>query len=261
MKFFILTDLEGTGGVYKWSQVSQNSPEEYKKAKELMTKEVNACVEGILEVYPGSEIVVWDGHGSGGIEFSELHPEAKLIPRGFFRVPYTFDEGYDGLFMIAQHSMAGTKGNLCHTYSLKVYRYWLNGKEIGEIGLRAYLAGHFNIPVLFVSGDDYACEEAKNFIPGVETVEVKKAMHNELAILTNPEKVRKMIKNGVKKSLGRIKEIKPVKTSPPYTFKAQFLATSIIKEIVFSHPEIKEIDPYTVEIKGDNFIDVVKNFA
>ena len=46
--------------------------------------------------------------------------------------------------------------------------YKLNGKEIGEMGLREYLTGHFDIPVLLVSGDDYACREAKEFIPDVE---------------------------------------------------------------------------------------------
>ena len=54
--------------------------------------------------------------------------------------------------------------------------------------MRAYLAGHFGIPVLLVSGDDYACREAKEFIPDVEVVEVKKTIHNELAILISQQK-------------------------------------------------------------------------
>ena len=261
MRFFILTDLEGTAGVYKWSQVTETSSEEYRQAKIWMTEEVNSCVEGILEVMPDSEIIVWDGHGHGGIEITRLHPEAKLIPRGFIRAPYTFDQGYDGIFMIAQHAMAGTGGNLCHTYSLKVYRYWLNGKEIGEIGLRAYLAGYFGIPVLLVSGDDYACREAKEFIPDVEVVEVKKTIHNELAILISQQKANKLIKEGTKRVLGRIDKIKPVKIPPPYTFRAQFLSTTVIKGIIHSNPQMKEIDPYTVEISGEDFVSVVGHFA
>ena len=54
MKIFILTDLEGTAGVTKWSQVTGSTTEEaYKQSKTWMTREVNAAVEGLLEAEPG----------------------------------------------------------------------------------------------------------------------------------------------------------------------------------------------------------------
>ncbi|MCM8768036.1 MAG: M55 family metallopeptidase, partial [Candidatus Omnitrophica bacterium] len=265
MKYFILTDLEGTSGVYKWSQVGGESAnsEEYKLAKIWMTKEVNASIEGILEKDKDAEIIVWDGHGPGGIEIEHLHPEAKLIPRGDIRCPYTLDQGYDAVIMIAQHSMAGTpKGNLCHTYSSRfIYRYWLNGREIGEIGLRAFVAGYFNIPVILVTGDDATCKEAESFIPEVETVCVKKAIHHQLAITLHPEKARKLIKEGTKRAIEKIGKIKPIKINPPYVFKAQFLNSTTTYHFTHSYSNIKKIDEYTIEIKGDDLLETVKIFA
>jgi D-amino peptidase len=263
MKFFILTDLEGTACVYSWKQTGpEGNLEEYKQAKIWMTEEVNSCIEGILEIVKNPEIVVWDGHGPGGIELSVLHKEAKIATRGL-RCPYTLDEGYDAMIMIAQHAKAGTPdANLCHTYSSRyVYRYWLNGKEIGEIGLRAYLAGYFNIPVILVSGDEAACNEAKELINNVVTVSVKRAIASEIVISSTPEKAREMIKDGIKKAIENMKKIKPLKISPPYVFRAEFLSSGTVYHYTGLNKEIKKINEYTIEIKGENFLDVVSIFA
>lgn len=261
MKIFILTDLEGTAGVTQWSHVgvgSEGPAEEYRQAKLWMTGEINSAVEGILEKDAKADIVVWDGHGSGGITLEHLHPGAKLIPRGFFHCPYGLNEGFDAMLMIAQHSKAGTpKGNLSHTYSLNVYRYWLNGKEIGEIGLRSYLAGYFNIPVILVTGDEAACEEARSLIPGVEVAAVKKAIHQELAVTLHPQKACDLIRDATRRAVVKLTQIKPIKIPGPYVLRAQFLTTRVVEEITFLRREARKIDALTVEMQGDDLLDVI----
>ena len=74
----------------------------------LLTQEVNAAVDGILDVDADADIVVWDGHGTGGIDVLDFHPQAKLIARGPIHPPYYLDEGYAALFFVGQHAMAGT---------------------------------------------------------------------------------------------------------------------------------------------------------
>ncbi|MCX5776236.1 MAG: M55 family metallopeptidase [Candidatus Firestonebacteria bacterium] len=49
------------------------------------------------------------------------------------------------------------------------------------------------VPVVFVSGDDKACNEAKRLIKGVYTVETKIGMGREAAILNPVVKVREEI--------------------------------------------------------------------
>ncbi|MCM8768833.1 MAG: M55 family metallopeptidase [Candidatus Omnitrophica bacterium] len=264
MKIFILTDLEGAAGVTRWFQADPGANKEaYLRACHWLTGEVNAAVAGILEVEPKAEVVVWDGHGAGGILLEELHVQAKLIPRGFIRSPYTLDEGYEAMLMVAQHAKAGTpRATLCHTYSSQsVYRYWLNGQEVGEIGLRAYVAGALGVPVIFVSGDQAACEEAQSLIPGVETVAVKKGLHQELAITLTPKKACELIQSAAAKALNQKEKVKPVFPPPPYTFRAQFLHTNVTEEFCALYRQLARVDAFTVETKGENLIEVTRPFA
>ena len=144
MKIYILTDLEGIAMVSRFSQTREEGPQK-ETAMGLLTQELNAAVDGILDVDADAEIVVWDGHGTGGIDVLEFHPQAKLIARGPIRPPYYLDATYNALFFLGQHAMAGTpNAPLSHTYSsLSIEYYKLNGKEIGEFGCRAALGRHF----------------------------------------------------------------------------------------------------------------------
>ena len=81
MKIYILTDLEGVAMVSRFSQTREEGPQK-QAAMKLLTQEVNAAVDGILDVDADAEIVVWDGHGTGGIDALAFHPKAKLIARG-----------------------------------------------------------------------------------------------------------------------------------------------------------------------------------
>ena len=99
MKGYILTDLEGPAMISRFSQTREDGPQK-QAAMKLLTWEINAAVDGILEVDPEAEIVVWDGHGNGGIDVLEFHPEAKLIARGPISPPYYLDETYDALFFV-----------------------------------------------------------------------------------------------------------------------------------------------------------------
>ena len=76
MKIYILTDLEGVAMVSRFSQTREEGPQK-QAAMKLLTHEVNAAVDGILDVDADAEIVVWDGHGTGGIDVLEFHPKAK----------------------------------------------------------------------------------------------------------------------------------------------------------------------------------------
>lgn len=90
MKIYILTDLEGPAMVSRFNQTREEGPQK-QTAMKLLTWEVNAAITGILDVDSQAEIVVWDGHGNGGIDVLEFHPEAKLITRGPITPPYYYN--------------------------------------------------------------------------------------------------------------------------------------------------------------------------
>lgn len=195
-KIYILSDLEGVAGVSKFEHCHPGG-RFYSRSRRLLTKEVNAAVEGAFSG-GASEIVVWDGHGVGGIDPDILHSDAKLISGAGNLDRIGLDESYDGMFVVGQHAMNHTpRANLCHTYdSRRISRIRLNGEEIGELGVRTVLAGELDVPLAFVAGGDKACEEAEDLVGEVETVSVKRGLSREDALSLSPEKARDKIRGG-----------------------------------------------------------------
>ena len=186
MKYYVMTDLEGPAGVNRWAQTREGETPEKAAAMRLLTAEVNAAVDGLRDADPNAQIVVWDGHGAGGgLVFEELHPDMTVVLHGKgMGAPHHLDATFDALLFVGQHAMADTPdAPLCHTYSSRtVSHYKLNGTLVGEIGCVAAMAGSLGVPVLFLSGDDKACAEARALIPGVVTVETKQGLGVELAL-------------------------------------------------------------------------------
>ena len=136
LRIHVITDLEGAAMVFRFDQTRVAEPTPAKlEAMRLLTAEVNACVDGILDFDPGADVVVWDGHGSGGIVYESFHRQARLLPHLHTPAPYGLDGTFDALFFVGQHAMAGTPdAPLAHTYSSRtVEHYRLNGEPIGRV--------------------------------------------------------------------------------------------------------------------------------
>jgi D-amino peptidase len=178
MKVLIAVDMEGISGVVNWDQVTPGHPE-YTRFRKIMTDEVNAAIAGACEG-GADEVVITDGHWDGvNILIEELDPRAKLNSGG--ASPYSMMEGVqagvDGVLFVGYHARAGSQSAvLAHTWSnTRIANVWLNDVLVGEYGLNAALAGHFNVPVLMVTGDQVVCAQAVELLGEVETVIVKQA--------------------------------------------------------------------------------------
>ena len=97
MKLFIVTDLEGVAGAERWDQTYADGPYRPQTMKQL-AKEVNAAIEGILEVDSGAEIEVLDGHGPGGLFKEDLHLRARYLRDG--RPHAQLDPSYAALLFV-----------------------------------------------------------------------------------------------------------------------------------------------------------------
>jgi D-amino peptidase len=78
---------------------------------------------------------------------------------------------------------------------------WLNEQIVGETGLNAALAGHFNVPVLLISGDQAVNKEARDLIPGIQTVVVKQASGRYAANCLHPKQAQKLIQDGARMAI------------------------------------------------------------
>ena len=163
MKIYMTVDMEGATGICCREQTMKGNAY-YAEGRRLLTGDVNAAVEGALEG-GATEVLVADMHdGSFNFLLEEVHPAAEVIHggRGGPRFPY-LDGSVDAMFIVAYHARAGTRGAVLeHTMSSQSwFRVTVNGREIGEVGIDAALAGAAGVPVVLVTGDDKVCAESR----------------------------------------------------------------------------------------------------
>lgn len=219
LKVFISADMEGIAGVISGRECS-SSGRDYNYFREIMTLETNAAIEGALKA-GASEIVVRDGHGAKtNILPDLLHKKAKLL-RGVTTRPENMmlgiDETFDAVLFIGYHAKAGTKeGVLAHTSSGNVIDLSINGVSLPEAGYNALIAGLHDVPVVFIAGDNWICQQAKELFGEIVTVETKLGMRTaELGL--HPEVVKEKIRTEVSAALRDLSRFKPYKMKPPYT--------------------------------------------
>jgi D-amino peptidase len=227
LKVYIVTDLEGASGVYKFAQTREkDSPANLAACRYLMD-DIAAAVRGLRD--GGVEkIVVLDGHGNQTV-IPELMVAGATYITGTPRPgPLAgFDESFSAMVLVGMHAMMGTvDGVLHHTQSSKnENRYWYNGVESGEIAQGAAIAGYYGIPTILVTGDEAACREARKFLdPHCVTVAVKRGLAREAAELYPFEETRKAIYEGAKRSVAAISQCKPYTLQLPIKAKKQWLA-------------------------------------
>jgi D-amino peptidase len=220
MRIYIMTDLEGVAGVLNFSEWCTPESRYYETAKELLTREVNAAADGFF-AGGATDIVVSDGHGAGGINPLILDERVELM-RGYPTVwPLLLDNGYDALAFVGQHAKAGTElAHLSRTQDWSYLDLSINGISVGEMGQLALCAGELGVRVIFCSGDQALCQEARALLPGVETVAVKRGTTpgrgdeldaesysrcNTSAVHLHPQRARAAIRVGAEQAMRRVK--------------------------------------------------------
>lgn len=226
LKIYIVTDLEGASGVYKFAQTREPDSPLGLKAKEYLMGDIAAVVRG-LRAGGATEIVVLDGHGPQAFVPHLMEPGAKYItgtPRP--SAVGGLDKSFAGMVQLACHAMMGTPdGVLCHTQSSKSEnRYWYNGVESGELAQAALYAGHYGVPTIMVTGDEATCREAHKFFgKDCVTVAVKRGLARESAELYPFDETRKALYEGAKRAVAAIPLCKPYRVQLPIQAKKQFL--------------------------------------
>lgn len=259
MNIYMMTDLEGSCYASSFDQVLPKHPL-YPFLTRVLTEEVNTAVEALLQ--QGVEkIYVVDGHGAGGINLEYLHRRAHLITGRPFALPWGIDaDDFSAVFIIGQHAAAGFGGILSHTQSQEGVQEWrLNSRIIGEIGTMALLAGHFDLPVVFLSGTDTAGKELREINPQAVTVTTKRGICDTFGVYYPLEEVLKQIRDGTKKGLQAIMRSKPFKPEPPLELiikNTQVGKASIA--LLARKPEAKLIDETTVKITAPNVLSLLK---
>ncbi|MFD0421730.1 M55 family metallopeptidase [Streptomyces parvus] len=218
MKALISVDMEGVSGIV---HSSETNPEryDYQRGRELMTAEANAVIAGVLDAEPTADVLVADAHGT----FRNLLPErldrrARLVrgkPRALNMLA-GLDEETDAALFVGYHVRAGEgPGVLAHTMNGEILDVRVAGRSLGETGLNTAMAGHLGVPVVLLSGDDAACAEMADLVPGTVTVAVKEALGMAAAVTLHPEEARDRLRRAAADAVTRRTEIPPLALTGP----------------------------------------------
>ncbi|MDP6048310.1 MAG: M55 family metallopeptidase [Candidatus Bathyarchaeota archaeon] len=252
MKVFISVDMEGISGVVDGSQTGRDKAE-YRTGRALMVADVNAAIDGILEVVPEAEIVVSDAHGGMRNIEPEVLNKAAVLVRGTPK-PLTqmagIDSSFDAVFFVGYHAKKGTKhGVLSHTISGRtIESVTINGMEVGETAINAGIAGHFGVPLVFLAGDQSTAQEAKELDPGIEVAVVKEAIGRTSARCLHPDIARALIRENATKALKGGVTVKPFVFKTPVEIVVRFTNSRLGDAVEFM-PSAERLDG-----KGFRFI-------
>ena len=261
LKVFISVDMEGLTGVVNWEEVSRDG-KDYDYFRKIMAKETNAAIKGAIEA-GATEIIVRDSHGSARNILPEmLIKNAKLIrdwSGSHKSMMEGIDKTFDAVVFIGYHGKAGTPdATLEHTMSGSIMDVSINGISLPEAGLNALIAGHFNVPIVFLSGDLAICKQATDLFGELETVAVKEGI-GKAALNLHPDVACEKIKKGVKTALSNLTNYRPYKLKPPYKMVLTLKKEELVNEKSY-YPGAERTGDWELTYKSSDLMEVIKAF-
>jgi D-amino peptidase len=262
MKIHITADMEGIATISHDEQADYKS-QEYPRMREIMTGEVEAAIQGAKDA-GADDIIVCDAHDTGrNLIVEKLDEDIEIVQGSAYELGMMSGIGSDcdASLQIGYHSMRHTHaGTLGHTYTYHIAQLKFNGTVIGESGLSAAIAGHYGVPLVFVSGDAHAIKQAQNLVRNVVGVPTKTGVGLYGVRSLTPKKACKNIRKGVKEALEKRDEIKPYIVRKPIMMQVE-LERPLMAEYASKIPQVKRVSINTVSFKAKDVIEAFDVFS
>ncbi len=263
MKLFLSTDFEGVSGIVAWEQIIEGNSE-YEQGRRLLTKEVNAVISGALEG-GAKEFVINDSHHY----MRNLHPQELLgkamLITGKHKPMYMMeglDSSFDGVCFVGYHGSIGAEhAVLSHTYNPgAIWEVRINGDVVGESAINALVATHFNVPIIFISGDEVTVQEAQNIAPNAEKVVVKQSLGRFAAAHIHPTVACGMLQRGASHAVRNVKEMHPPVFARPVSLEVTFLVADMAEMALWIRG-VKRVGSRTVTISSGDLLELYRMFV
>jgi D-amino peptidase len=257
-RIYISVDMEGVVGVVTGDQLGP-SGFEYGRAREWMTNEVLAAIEG-ARAAGATEFVISDSHGNGeNLLLDRLPGDVTLIrswPRPLMMME-GIDDTFDAAILIGYHSSTSNPAGVrAHTMSSgRLAGVYLNGVAVPEAGINAAIAGHFGVPVIMISGDDVIVEEIGALVGDIEGAVVKWAISFHSARTLMPGAAYDLIRERVRTAIERIDDFEPYVLDGPITFDVTF-KNYRPSEVLAYLPIVERTDSHSIRFVGKDMIEV-----
>ena len=258
MKIYILADMEGISGIWMQEQCVRDSTF-FSHACQFLMDDINVAVNAAFEA-GATEVVVCDTHYAGGqLQLDKMDARATYETPNTGLIMPSLDESFAGVVLIGHHARAGTiNAFLDHTVSsASWFDYSINGLSVGEMGLEAAYAGHYNVPVIAVSGDAATAAEARELFGKVECAIVKWAIGRNRAKCLSLPNAHQQIHDAVYVAVKNASECKPFKPTLPAKIQIVLYRSDMADDFA-THPGIERIDARTVSRTITSLLDVVK---
>ena len=250
-KILIMMYLEGASCIEFAGRIGGNF------AIERVVFDVNTVVETL--VVQNVEVYVCDVYQKGReIAERNLTDKSKRVPTA--KLEELCNAGLDGVFLVGAHAKNGAP-NAFYSYTVNEvswFQYRLNGLELGDIGIAATYFGTFGIPVLFVSGDNGACNEAAGLINGITCAQVKTSRYRNLATCLSSTEAKVLLQEKTSEAVAKISTIQPYTTQKPYVIEVTYSRVDFCDECMRYYISVAErVDALNVrrsldEIHGIN---------
>ncbi|MQA06618.1 MAG: aminopeptidase [Streptosporangiales bacterium] len=267
MRVLVSVDMEGIAGVVAGDDV-QPGHHEYERNRAYMTAEANAAVRGVLAHDPDATVLVADAHsGFRNLLPHELDRRCTLIrgkPRAHGMVA-GLDHDVDAVVFIGYHGRAGLGTSvLSHTISgAAISAVRCNGRELGETGLNAALAAHYDVAPVLAAGDDTLAGEAEEAVPGMFGVPVKWALGAYAAQNLHPEEACARIEAAVPDALAERANVRPLHVEAPVDLEVDLVRPGMTERALLV-PGVKRRGGRTLGYVADDIAaahDLVTLFA
>ncbi len=247
MNFFILTDVEGLPGILTLDQIDRTKPE-YAAVRRILTDSINLAA-AVAKEYGADKIWYLDGHGGGGnVLEDEVLPIARRVTINDW-CEYLRTGAIDCQIELGAHARAGTIGGfLDHTLSSRaIFSIRVNGREYSELSLHAALCGAYDVPITGVIGDEAACRQAVEYVPGICCGVVKTA--DSRNVCTPVPEAEDVVRDTVSAALqaARAKTVLPMKIDLPAEIEITYYRTDYCEDALRrSGDTVRRIDARTL---------------
>jgi D-amino peptidase len=248
----MITDAEGVAGICRQEQTDPKNEE----MRQLLTGEINSAVAGFFDG-GATDVFVWDGHdGSATLSALTIDPRAHLL-MGVLPATMLMERHYSAVAFIGQHARANTVGGvMAHSYSsLGIQNLLMNGAPVGEIETRTALAGWFNTPVIFLSGDRAAAEQLTKIDPEAETAVVKEGIDNYSCISLSAEAARRLIHQRASAAMAKIGRIPPYHLNGPVIIEMEYTSRHALTPDAALKSGAEIVNARTIRFHGRDFLE------
>ncbi|MGW8743403.1 M55 family metallopeptidase [Streptomyces sp. NPDC055794] len=261
MKILISADMEGATGVTWPADVLPGTPQ-WERCRSMFTSDVNAAALGFLDG-GADEVLVNEAHWSmRNLLLEQLDERTQMLTgrhKTLSMVEGVQHRDVDGIAFIGYHTGAGMEGVLAHTYlANQITGVWLNDVRASEGLLNAHVVAEYGVPVVLVTGDDLACEDALGYAPEARKVAVKDHVSRYAAVCRTPVRTAADIRAAAKEATSLAVRYEPVRGGP-FTVALEFDAEHLAAAATVV-PGVAQVGERKVAYTHDTMFETIRTF-